>query len=122
MNKQYQQLFLVVARNGALHSEQLTDTLKKEEGHEKEIETALFMRDKFNRLEDKILADEELSWEDYIQLYMGAVVCRNTLQGNINTWTAIVNEYDNNLIPKLEEISRETDATKRLTLIEDFFS
>ena len=122
MNKQYQELFQVVARNGALHSEQLIDTLKKEKEHEKEIETVLFMRDKFNRLEDKILADEELSWEDYIQLYMGAVVCRNTLQGNINTWTAIVNEYDNNLIPKLEEITQETDATKRLTLIEDFFS
>ena len=81
------------------------------------------MRDRFNLLEDKILAGkEELTLVDYIQLYAGATVTRNIIQKNINTWTAIVKEYDDNLIPKLYEVANESDESKRNTLVEDFFS
>lgn len=122
MNKQYQDLFQLVARNGALHAEQTAEVLKAKENNEKEMAVIMDMRDRFNALEDKIIKSEELSITDYIQLYAGAMVTRNTIQKNIDTWTAVIEEYDNNLIPKLYEVANETDAIKRLTLIEDFFS
>lgn len=122
MNKQYQDLFQLVARNGALHAEQTAEVLKAKENNEKEMAVIMDMRDRFNALEDKITKGEELSITDYIQLYAGAMVTRNTIQKNIDTWTAVVKEYDDNLIPKLYEVANETDEVKRLTLIEDFFS
>lgn len=59
--------------------------------------------------------------KDYIQLYAGATVSRNIIQKNINTWSAVVKEYDENLIPKLKEIAKEMDNNKRQALIDDFF-
>jgi hypothetical protein len=75
----------------------------------------------FNSLEDRLLAGEEIAFQDYVLLYAGAVVTRNLVQKNINTWTAVVKEYDENLIPKLTEVTHESDEIKRKTLIEDFF-
>ena len=122
MNKQYQDLFQLVARNGALNSEKAMEALAEKEDNQKEMEVLLDMRERFTALEDKIGANEELSVVDYIQLYAGVTVTRNILQKNINTWTALVKEYDDNLIPKLYEVANETDEVKRNTLIEDFFS
>lgn len=122
MNKQYQDLFQLVARNGALNAEKAMEALAEKEDNQKEMEVLLDMRERFTALEDKIGANEELSVVDYIQLYAGATVTRNILQKNINTWTALVKEYDDNLIPKLYEVANETDEVKRNTLIEDFFS
>ena len=123
MNKQYQDLFQVIARNGALNAEKAMDALKESEDKEKEIEVLIDMRDRFNVLEDKILKNEEpLSLTDFIQLYAGATVSRNIIPKNINTWTAVVKEYDENLIPKLYEVANESDQEKRDSLIEEYFS
>lgn len=123
MNKQYQDLFQVIARNGALNAEKAMDALKGSEDKEKELEVLIDMRDRFNVLEDKILKNEEpLSLTDFIQLYAGATVSRNIIQKNINTWTAVVKEYDENLIPKLYEVANESDQEKRDSLIEEYFS
>ena len=123
MNKQYQDLFQVVARNGALNAEKAMEALETEENKEKELTVLIEMRDRFNVLEDKILKGEEpLTVVDFIQLYAGAMVSRNIIQKNINTWTAIVKEYDDNLIPKLYEIANETDEEKRASLIDEYFS
>ena len=123
MNKQYQDLFQMVARNGALNAEKAMEALKGAEDKEKEIEVLVDMRDRFNVLEDKILKNEEpLSLTDFIQLYAGATVSRNIIQKNINTWTAIVKEYDDNLIPKLYEIANEKDPEKRESLMDEYFN
>lgn len=124
MNKQYQELFQLVARNGAINAENAMSTLAKdtEKDHTKEFEVLTETRDMFNNLEDRLRNGEELNEKDYILLYAGATVSRNILQKNINTWTAVVKEYDENLIPKLTEVAKETDEIKRLALIEDFFS
>ena len=123
MNKQYQELFQVVARNGALNAEQAMKAMENVEDKEKEITLLTEMRNRFNVLEDKILKGEkELDVMDYIQLYAGAMVSRNIIQKNINTWTAIVKEYDDNLIPKLQEIAKETNEEKRASLIDEYFS
>ena len=123
MNKQYQDLFQMVARNGALNAEKAIEALKGAEDKEKEIEVLVDMRDRFNVLEDKILKNEEpLSLTDFIQLYAGATVSRNIIQKNINTWTAMVKEYDDNLIPKLYEIANEKDSEKREALMDEYFN
>ena len=123
MNKQFQDLFQVIARNGALNAEQAMKKLQESEGKEKEIAVLVDMRDRFNVLEDKITKGEEaLTLTDFIQLYAGATVSRNIIQKNINTWTAVVKEYDDNLIPKLYEVANESDDEKRTALIDEFFS
>lgn len=123
MNKQYRELFQLVARNGALNAETAMKTISedKEQDHSKEIASLTSTRDMFNNLEDRLLAGEEIAFQDYVLLYAGAVVTRNLVQKNINTWTAVVKEYDENLIPKLTEVAHESDEIKRKTLIEDFF-
>ena len=123
MNKQYRELFQLVARNGALNAENAMKAISedKEQDHSKEIASLTSTRDMFNNLEDRLLAGEELAFQDYVLLYAGAVVTRNLVQKNINTWTAVVKEYDENLIPKLTEVTHESDEIKRKTLIEDFF-
>lgn len=123
MNKQYRELFQLVARNGALNAETAIKTISedKEQDHSKEIASLTSTRDMFNNLEDRLLAGEEIAFQDYVLLYAGAIVTRNLVQKNINTWTAVVKEYDENLIPKLTEVTHESDEIKRKTLIEDFF-
>lgn len=123
MNKQYQDLFQVIARNGALNAEQAMKKLQESENKEEEIAVLVDMRDRFNVLEDKIFKNETpLTLTDFIQLYAGATVSRNIIQKNINTWTAVVKEYDENLIPKLYEVANESDQEKRDSLIEEYFS
>lgn len=124
MNKQYQELFQLVARNGALNAENAMSALAKdkENDHTKEFQVLTETRDMFNNLENRLLNNEQINEKDYILLYAGATVSRNIIQKNIDTWSAVVREYDENLIPKLTEVAKETDETKRITLIEDFFS
>lgn len=123
MNKQYQELFQLVARNGALNAERAMATIGVADTDEKKhnIEVLTEARDNFNKLEDKILKNEKLVLTDFIQLYAGAIVSRNIVQKNIETWTAVVKEYDDNLIPKLEEVAKLPDDEKREILIEEFF-
>lgn len=123
MNKQYQDLFQLVARNGALNAEQAMKNIEASDMEEKtkNINILTEARDAFNALEDKISKNEELDIKDYIQLYAGATVSRNIIQKNINTWSAVVKEYDENLIPKLEEVAKEMNSDKRQALIDDFF-
>lgn len=121
MNKSYRELFQMVARNGAINAEKVIDTLKqdKENDHAKEIESMLVMRDSFNSIEDKLLNNKELDKSEYVKLYAGAVVSRNLIKKNIDTWTAVAKEYDDNLIPKLYEVGKEEDYK---TLVDEYFN
>ena len=121
ISEQYRELFALVARNGAINGEKAMDVLKKNDA-DADIKATAEMTDKFRILEDKIRNGEELSGLDYVYLYAGATISREILAKNINTWTAIVNEYDTNLIPKLFEIAKETDAEKQAKLVEENFS
>lgn len=121
ISEQYRELFALVACNGAINGEKAMDILKKNDA-DADIEATAEMTYKFRVLEDKIRNGEELSGLDYVYLYAGATISREILAKNINTWTAIVNEYDTNLIPKLFEIAKETDAEKQAKLVEENFS
>ena len=121
ISEQYRELFALVACNGAINGEKAMDVLKKNDA-DADIEATAEMTYKFRVLEDKIRNGGELSGLDYVYLYAGATISREILAKNINTWTAIVNEYDTNLIPKLFEIAKETDAEKQAKLVEENFS
>lgn len=121
ISEQYRELFALVACNGAINGEKAMDVLKKNDA-DADIEATAEMTYKFRVLEDKIRNGGELSGLDYVYLYAGATISREILAKNINTWTAIVNEYDTNLIPKLFEIAKETDVEKQAKLVEENFS
>ena len=121
ISEQYRELFALVACNGAINGEKAMDILKKNDA-DADIEATAEMTYKFRVLEDKIRNGEELSGLDYVYLYAGATISREILAKNINTWTAIVHEYDTNLIPKLFEIAKETDTEKQAKLVEENFS
>ena len=121
ISEQYRELFALVARNGAINGEKAIDVLKKNDA-DADIKATAEMTDKFRALEDKINNGEEPSGLDYVYLYAGATISREILAKNINTWAAIVNEYDTNLIPKLFEIAKEIDIEKQAKLVEENFS
>ena len=122
MNKQYQDLFQAIARNGALNAEKAIEVLEANNEKAKERNILLDMRDKYNELEDKIINGEELEFADYIQLYAGAIVSRNIFEKNITSLTKVIKEYDDNLIPKLKSVALEMDKDKRQELVEDYFN
>ena len=124
MNQQYLELFQMVARNGAINAEKSIEALQKdtEKDHEKDIQVMLEMRDSFNEIEDKLLKGETPNQLEFVKLFAGALVSRNLIQKNIDTWTAVVKEYDDNLIPKLKEIGSCNTEEQFNSYIEDYFS
>ena len=122
MNKRYQDLFQAIARNGALNAEKAIEVLEANNEKARERNILLDMRDKYNELEDKIVNGNELKFADYIQLYAGAMVSRNLLEKNIASLTKVLQEYDDNLIPKLKSVALEMDKDKWQELIEDYFN
>ena len=121
ISNQYKELFALVARNGAINGEKAMEILTKNNS-DADIKATADMTQRFRELEDKINAGEELVGLDYVYLYAGATISREILAKNVNTWTAIIHEYDTNLIPKLFEIAKETDAEKQNNMVKEFFS
>ena len=121
ISNQYKELFALVARNGAINGEKAMDVLTKNNS-DADIKATADMTQRFRELEDKINAGEELTGLDYVYLYAGATISREILAKNVNTWTAIIHEYDTNLIPKLFEIAKETDPEKQAKFVEENFS
>ena len=123
ISNQYKELFALVARNGAINGEKAMDVLKNG-NPDADIKATADMTQRFRELEDKIRNSEnlELSGLDYVYLYAGATISREILAKNVNTWSAIIHEYDTNLIPKLFEIAKETDPEKQAKFVEENFS
>lgn len=121
ISNQYKELFALVARNGAINGEKAMDVLTKNDS-DADIKATADMTQRFRELEDKINAGEELTGLDYVYLYAGATISREILAKNVNTWSAIIHEYDTNLIPKLFEIAKETDPEKQAKFVEENFS
>ena len=121
ISNQYKELFALVARNGAINGEKAMDVLKNG-NPDADIKATADMTQRFRELEDKINAGEELAGLDYVYLYAGATISREILAKNVNTWSAIIHEYDTNLIPKLFEIAKETDPEKQQKFVEENFS
>lgn len=121
LTQQYKDLFALVARNGAINGEKAMDVIS-EKNPEEDLTNTKKMTQDFRDLEDKIEADEELTLLDFIYLWVGASISRTVIAKNVNTWTAVVKAYDEDLIPKLYEVAQSSnDDTKWQELVEEYF-
>lgn len=121
LTQQYKDLFALVARNGAINGEKAMDVIS-EKNPEEDLTNIKKMTQDFRDLEDKIEADEELTLLDFIHLWVGASISRTVIAKNVNTWTAVVKAYDEDLIPKLYEVAQSSnDDTKWQELVEEYF-
>lgn len=121
LTKQYKDLFALVARNGAINGEKAMDVIA-EKNPEEDLTNTKKMTQDFRDLEDKIEADEELTLLDFIHLWVGASISRTVIAKNVDTWTAVVKAYDEDLIPKLYEVAQSSnDDTKWQELVEEYF-
>jgi hypothetical protein len=121
LTQQYKDLFALVARNGAINGEKAMDVIS-EKNPEEDLTNTKKMTQDFRDLEDKIEADEELTLLDFIHLWVGASISRTVIAKNVDTWTAVVKAYDEDLIPKLYEVAQSSnDDTKWQELVEEYF-
>lgn len=121
LTQQYKDLFALVARNGAINGEKAMDVIS-EKNPEEDLTNTKKMTQDFRDLEDKIEADEELTLLDFIHLWVGASISRTVIAKNVDTWTAVVKAYDEDLIPKLYKVAQSSnDDTKWQELVEEYF-
>ena len=121
LTQQYKDLFALVARNGAINGEKAMDVIS-EKNPEEDLTNTKKMTQDFRDLEDKIEADEELTLLDFIHLWVGVSISRTVIAKNVDTWTAVVKAYDEDLIPKLYEVAQSSnDDTKWQELVEEYF-
>lgn len=121
LTQQYKDLFALVARNGAINGEKAMDVIA-EKNPEEDLTNTKKMTQDFRDLEDKIEADGELTLLDFIHLWVGASISRTVIAKNVNTWTAVIKAYDEDLIPKLYEVAQSSnDDTKWQELVEEYF-
>lgn len=122
MTQEWKDLLTLVAQNGAINAEQAMDITKQQDSAA-DISTLIQMRDRFEDLKDKINNDEPLVGMDFVNLWTGASISCAIIEKNIKTWQAVVNTYQNTLLPKLYEIaSLAAEPDKQKEMFEDFFS
>lgn len=121
ITEEYKNLFALIARNGAINGEKAMDVVSKKNPDEDLTNTQKMTQD-FRDLEDKIYSDvNSLTPMDFIHLWVGASISRTVIQKNVDTWTAVVRAYDEDLIPKLYEVAKEMDVEKWNELITKYF-
>lgn len=121
LTKPYQDLLSLVARNGAINGEKAMDTMEKN-APDTDLTNTKKMTEDFRALEDKINnAPGTLNSLDFVHLWVGASLSRMVIQRNIDTWTAVVKAYDEDLIPKLYEVANHSADDKWTELAEQYF-
>ena len=111
MHKKYLDLFTELTRATATAAEQVMDydkTLEDEDGYEK----AKALRDDFEKLNDKLTAEEfdgTLDKADFAKLLIGAYVITNNLRDKITILKKSIDGYEKDLMPKLQEIIDSND-------------
>ena len=118
LSKENKELLSLIAQNGAITAENSADMMLKEKP-EADLAGVYSMRDSFLAIKDKIEADEPLTRLEWVHLWTGAQVTKAIHVKNIEKWSAVVFEYENNLIPKLFEISK---AENHEELVDKYFS
>ena len=107
MDKRYVELFKELSKATAIAAEQVMD-YDKSKNDEKGLETATIMRDDFQDLSDRIVAagDEYIPNQgDIAKLLVGAMILSNNLKDKIAALRKAVAGYEQDLIPKLKEIT-----------------
>ena len=106
MHKKYLELFRELTRATAVAAEQVMD-YDKEKNDDKGFETAKTMRDDFETLHEKLVAesfDGNLTKAEYAKLLVGCYVTVGNLQDRIQALQKAIAGYQTDLIPKLDAI------------------
>ena len=104
MDKKYITLFKDLTQATATSAEQVME-YESQQNNEKGITDATVMRDNFQSLADRIVAEDyAMSRRDATNLLIGALVQTNQLQTRINTLKKAMTGYQTDIIPKLEQI------------------
>ena len=109
MDKKYIELFKELSRSTAVLAEQVMD-YDHEKEDEKGFETAKTMRDDFEALHDKLSAEDFdgiLAKNDYAKLLVASLIISNNLRDKMNTIKKAIMGYENDLIPKLQNIVKD---------------
>lgn len=107
MDKKYIELFKNLAQTTAATAEQVMD-YDREHGDNQGLETAIFMRDDFQELANRMNNDEyTLVKNDAAKLIVGVMIVVNQLQTRIDTIKTAINGYQNDVLPKLQRIVDE---------------
>lgn len=126
LKEEYKNLFAMIARNGQICGENAIEVFSSEKGDNLSEEDRESLKntektiEAYRELEDKILNNKPLDTTDYNYLYIAAKIARPALERNVIRWTAVLNEYDNNLIPNLEKVLLSKDEDKSAKIMELF--
>lgn len=119
MDKQYKDLFTLIARAVANLAEQVMNN-HIQNNEEKEQKVAETMRDDYLDLIDKI-KDGNLAKADFARLLVGAVIITNQLENKIKTEQTALQEYKISIIPKLDQINNTAEEQEAIELAEQLF-
>ena len=111
MDEKYVKLFTELCRTTAVLAEQVMD-YDKSKDDEKGFESAKALRDDFERLHDRIDADDfdgNLTKAEYAKLLVGCYIITNQLQDKITILKKSLDGYQTSLIPKLQKILDASD-------------
>ena len=104
MDKRYITLFKDLAQATAATAEQVME-YETQQNNEKGVTDATTMRDNFQSLADRIVAEDyTMSKLDAANLLIGALIQTNQLQTRIDTLKKAMTGYQTDIIPKLDKI------------------
>lgn len=113
MDQKYTQLFTELAHSAELIAEQVMEYNRKKNDNKGE-QTAQIMRDDYAAFYDKLRADgydfSTLDKKDYARILVGAFIIANNMSDQINNMQRILNGYQQDLIPKIQEIMAMPDT------------
>lgn len=123
MHKKYLELFRELTRATAVAAEQVMD-YNKEKNDDKGFETAKTMRDDFEALHEKLVAesfDGNLTKAEYAKLLVGCYVIIGNLQNRMEALKKAIAGYQGDLVPRLSKvIEAETDEAAQQIAEEQF--
>ena len=121
MHKKYLELFKELTRATAVAAEQVMD-YDKEKNDDKGFETAKTMRDDFEALHEKLIAesfDGNLTKAEYAKLLVGCYVIVGNLQDRIEALKKAIAGYQSDLVPKLSKIIEAENGAEAQKLADE---
>lgn len=122
MDNVYKNLFTEMCHTAAVLAEQVMDYDKKQ-GDTSGYQTAEAMRNDYQKLEDALVANNELTYNEYVKLLAASYIIINNIQDRIKVNQKVIDNYKIDIIPKLSRIMDETkdNPEKTKTLSAELF-
>lgn len=120
MNAKYRELFTLIAQTTSNLAEEVMN-LHKQNGEDKEFETAQIMRDDYLNLHDKLIAEESLTKADFARILVGTIIVTNQLDSRIKNEQKALQGYKIDIIPKLDQINNAANEEEAIELAQKLF-